>query len=126
MEANKNRFNDKELEEFRQIINEKLDKARKDLDFLGDQIKEINESGEGAKLGDWEEGTQTSEIEYLAEMAARQQQFIKHLENALIRISNKTYGICTVTGKLIDKERLKLVPHATKSIIGKNQENKQV
>ena len=87
---------------------------------MRNQILELNEK---QQRGDWvDDSSSHAEAEMLNNMVARQIQFVRNLQNALIRIENKTYGICSVTGKLIDKERLKLVPHATKTITGKNSE----
>lgn len=113
------RYSDKELAEFRDLINDKLEKARVQLKSLHSQLLEINNNSASGKLGDWEEGNDASEREYLANMAERQQRFIRDLENALGRIENKTYGICIVTGNKIDKKRLMLVPHTTKSVEAK-------
>lgn len=123
MEENvKNRYSDEELEEFRQIILAKLDKARKDLKMLTDAFANSNEhdiSDTSPTFKVLEEGYQVNSKEENSKLAARQDKFIKALENALIRIENKTYGICRVTGKLISKERLRIVPHATLSIEAK-------
>lgn len=117
------RYSDAELEEFRQIIQKKLDDARKELEYLQEEINTFDE-GEDNKYMGLEDGANTLEKEYLSQMATRQQQFIHHLENALVRIQNKTYGVCRVTGKLIAKERLKAVPHATLSIEAKKAQKK--
>lgn len=119
----KNRYSDQELQEFKDLILKKLESARKELNYLQDQI---SNSGNGtsdtsAKFNGIEDGVDMMEKEYLTQMASRQIQFIKHLENALIRIENKTYGICRETGKLISKERLRAVPHATLSIEAKQR-----
>ncbi len=123
--AKKTSYSDAELAEFKALIESKLEKSRNELQYLHDQIKELNEMGEPSRPGDYEEGSQTSEMEYLAEMATRQSSFIRHMENALGRIRRKTYGVCTVTGKLIEKRRLMLVPHATKSMEAKNNRPRQ-
>ena len=110
------RYSDKDLAEFEELIKGKLEKARKELDYYQEQIRyEVNDN----KYGGLEDGAITNERETLNEMASRQIKFIQHLENALVRIRNKTYGICRQTGKLIAKERLKAVPHATLSIEAK-------
>lgn len=123
MEENvKNRYSDEELEEFRQIILAKLEKARKDLKMLTEAFVNSNEhdiSDTSPTFKVLEEGYQVNSKEENSKLAARQDKFIKALENALIRIENKTYGICRVTGKLISKERLRIVPHATLSIEAK-------
>ena len=108
----KTRYSDEELEEFRALIEEKLVTAREQLLFYLQQVEDLADSPEG-KIRGLDDGTGTAENEHLYEMAARQQKLIQHLENALIRVHNKTYGICRVTGKLISKDRLKAVPHAT-------------
>ena len=118
----KNRYSDEELEEFRQIILAKLEKARKDLKMLTEAFANSNEhdiSDTSPTFKELEEGYQVNSKEENSKLAARQDKFIKALENALIRIENKTYGICRVTGKLISKERLRIVPHATLSIEAK-------
>jgi RNA polymerase-binding transcription factor DksA len=117
----KSRYSDKELQEFKDLIMQKLESARKELNYLQDQISNAGNgtSDTSVKFNGIEDGVDMMEKEYLTQMASRQIQFIKHLENALIRIENKTYGICRETGKLISKERLRAVPHATLSIEAK-------
>lgn len=118
----KKRFNDEELEEFRQIILKKLEEARKDLKLLTEAYTNNNENGTNDTSPTFkvlEEGYLVLSKEENSQLAARQHKFIKSLENALIRIENKTYGICRETGKLISKERLRSVPHATLSIEAK-------
>ena len=121
--ADKNRYIDEELQEFKELIEGKLEKARKDFANLAESI---NNSG-GNDTQDTsptfkvlEEGANVLSKEEAGRLAHRQQKFITHLEAALIRIQNKTYGICRETGKLISKERLRAVPHATLSIEAKN------
>ncbi|MCB2221069.1 MAG: TraR/DksA family transcriptional regulator [Bacteroidetes bacterium] len=125
----KKRYSDEELEEFRQIILEKLNKAREDLKMLTDAYSHANEHDTNDTSPTFkvlEEGYQVLSKEENSRLAARQQKFINSLENALIRIENKSYGICRVTGKLIAKERLRSVPHATLSIDAKlNQPQKK-
>ena len=117
------RYSEKDLKEFKEIIDKKLEKAESELEYMRNQIIELNGK---QQRGDWvDDSSIHAEAEMLNNMVARQIQFIRNLQNALIRIENKTYGICSVTGKLIDKERLKLVPHATKTITGKNSEAKK-
>lgn len=121
--ADKTRYSKDELEEFKTIINEKLDKAKEDLQLLVDQLSHKDDHGTDDtsptfKLMD--EGSEVLSREEINQLAARQQKFVQSLENALIRIQNGTYGICRVTGKLIAKERLRIVPHATLSIEAKN------
>ncbi len=119
----KSRYSDKELAEFKALIDEKLGNARQELNYLQEQIVEMNENNADIQGSDWfDDSSIHSEVELLNNMAIRQRQFIQNLENALVRIENKTYGICTVTGNLIDKKRLLLVPHATKSIEAKHIE----
>ena len=118
---NKTRYTDEELMEFKAIIDEKLTSARSELTYLQEQISNSDNGTNDTvnKCNGIEDGVDSMEKEYLTQMASRQIQFIKHLENALIRIQNKTYGICRETGKLIAKERLRAVPHATLSIEAK-------
>ncbi|MCF6169607.1 MAG: TraR/DksA C4-type zinc finger protein [Bacteroidales bacterium] len=115
-------YTDEELNEFRQIIMDKLDKAREDLRLLTEAYTNHSEHGTNDTSPTFkvlEEGQQVLSKEENSRLAARQTRFIKNLENALLRIDNKTYGICRVTGKLIGKERLRAVPHATLSIDAK-------
>lgn len=120
-DSNKTRYSDKELQEFKTLIMDRLESARKELKYLHEQINRTADVGsdDSNKFSGLEDGTGTSEKEYLSQMASRQITYIDHLEKALIRIANKTYGICRVTGKLINKERLRAVPHATLSIEAK-------
>jgi RNA polymerase-binding protein DksA len=120
----KNRYSDEELLEFKEIITQKLEKAKSEFDIL----RLVVTQGESNDTQDTsptfkilEEGTSTLSKEEAVRLAQRQQKFIQHLEAALMRIENKTYGICRETGKLIPKERLKAVPHATLSVEAKNQ-----
>jgi RNA polymerase-binding transcription factor DksA len=117
------RYSDEELKEFEKLILEKLDKARAEYKILKDTLSRDNDSGTDATSGGntkvLEDGAETAEKENLSQLAARQQKFITNLENALVRIKNGTYGICSVTGKLISKERLIAVPHTTQSIEAK-------
>ena len=120
--GNKTRYNDKELEEFRQIIHKKIQEANKELENLQAQMTSANEHGTDDTANTFkvlEDGSDTLAKEEAGQLAARQKKFIEQLENALIRIENKTYGICRVTGKLIPKERLRAVPHTTQSIEAK-------
>ncbi len=125
VESAKNRYSDEELEEFRQIILNKLEKAHNDLKLLTESYTtgndhDTNDTSPTFKV--LEEGYQVFSKEENSKFAARQSKFIKALENALIRIENKSYGICRVTGKLIPKDRLRIVPHATLSIEAKRQQ----
>jgi RNA polymerase-binding transcription factor DksA len=117
------RYSDDELKEFESLINRKLDKAREEYKILKDTLNRNNDEGTDATSGGntkvLEDGAETAEKENLSQLAARQQKYITNLENALIRIKNGTYGICSVTGKLIPKERLIAVPHTTQSIEAK-------
>ncbi|MEO1438516.1 MAG: TraR/DksA C4-type zinc finger protein [Bacteroidota bacterium] len=122
--SEKTRYSDEELEEFKQLIGEKLEKAEKDLSFYTDQLNDRADNPD-AKLKGLDDGNGTAEAERLSELAARQGKYIKHLKNALIRIENKVYGICRETGKLIDKDRLRAVPHATLSIDAKKGQRKK-
>lgn len=122
MAEEKLRYTDEELEEFRAIIEEKLQKTRRDYEVFMDQLTNRNDNGIDDTLPTYhalEEGSMVQSKETLMDMAARAQKFIKGLEAALQRIDNKTYGICRETGKLIPKERLRAVPHATLSIEAK-------
>ena len=121
----KTRFSDKELKEFKEIILKKIDKAERDLDLLREQFANDKNNGTddtSPQFKSFEEGSETMSKEANVQLAIRQEKFIRDLKNALIRIENKTYGICRVTGKLIQKERLKLVPHATLSIEAKRKQ----
>ena len=121
-EAKKNRYADEELEEFKTIIQNKLAKAKEDFELLTEAYTnhsehDTNDTSPTFKV--LEEGQQVLSKEENSRLAARQQRFINNLENAMVRIENKTYGLCRVTGKLISKERLRAVPHATLSIDAK-------
>ena len=125
--SEKTRYSDAELEEFRQIINEKLEKAYRDYDLLKASImntdgNDVTDTSPTFKV--LEEGASTLSKEEAGQLAQRQMKFIQHLQAALVRIENKTYGICRETGKLIPKERLRAVPHATFSIEDKQQGKK--
>lgn len=122
------RFSDAELKEFEELINQKLEQARSDFEQLQRSLsyEDDNRTEDTAPTFKMmEDGSDTMSREETAQLAARQQKFIVNLENALLRIKNKTYGVCRVTGKLIAKERLRLVPHATMSIEAKNQQDKR-
>ncbi|MFN4233369.1 MAG: TraR/DksA family transcriptional regulator [Bacteroidia bacterium] len=120
-EREKTRYSDEELEEFRQIILKKLEEAHKDLALLKESLenKDNGTDDTSPTFKMIEDGSDVLSKEETAQLAARQQKFIQSLENALIRIQNKTYGICRATGKLIPKERLRVVPHATLSMEAK-------
>lgn len=121
--AEKLRYSDEELQEFKNIINEKLRLARRDFNSMMQQL--MNADGNGVEdtsptYKALEEGSASQSKEEIAQMANRQQKFIQGLEAALVRIENKTYGIDRITGQLIPKERLRIVPHATLSVESKN------
>ena len=121
----KNRYSDKDLEEFRVLIQDKIDKAEHDLELIKSAYMNDHNNGTddtSPTFKAFEEGSETMSKEANSALAIRQEKFIRDLKNALIRIENKTYGVCRVTGKLINKERLKLVPHATLSIEAKNMQ----
>jgi len=118
----KTKYTLKELKEFEKLILEKRDDAQGELDFIKESLVRKNLSGTDSTQGalkTLEDGADTMEKESLSQLAGRQQTFINNLEKALIRIKNGTYGICKDTGKLIDKKRLRAVPHATQSIEAK-------
>lgn len=124
----KTRYSDAELEEFRNIINEKLALAKRDYDQMMDVLmnkdgNDVDDTSPTYKV--LEEGSATQTKEELIQMAGRQQKFIQGLKAALVRIENKTYGIDRITGKLIPKERLRAVPHATLSVESKMNQNKK-
>ena len=126
--AEKTRYTDEELEEFRQIIYEKLALAKRDYDQMMDTLtnkdsNDVDDTSPTYKA--LEEGSETQSKEDLMEFAARQQKFIQGLKAALVRIDNKTYGIDRITGKLIPAERLRAVPHATLSVESKQLEKKR-
>ena len=125
MARKKKRYSDRDLKKFKDLIETKLEKARNELKYLHDQMNGAESNGDSTTSGDYfDYSARHVEIEMLNKMATRQRLFIRNLENALLRIKNKTYGICTITGELIPKERLLLVPHATKTIQGKGMEQK--
>ncbi len=122
MEKEKSRYTDEELEEFKELILSKLDSAKSEFRTLQGQLKDGNENGTDSTNNNYltlDDGADTAEKENLNQLAAHQLKFIKSLEAALVRIQNKTYGICKTTGKLIPKERLKLVPHTTQTVEAK-------
>lgn len=125
MSENKIRYSDQDLAEFKSIIEEKIKQAQEDLVLIESTFK--NDSNNGTDdtsptFKAFEEGSETMSKEANVQLAIRQEKFIRDLKNAILRIENKTYGICRVTGNLIRKERLKLVPHATLSIEAKKQQ----
>ena len=120
-----NRYSDEDLEEFRGLIHEKIEKAQHDLELIKSAY--MNDHNNGTEdtsptFKAFDEGSAVMSKEANSQLAIRQEKFIRDLRNAIIRIENKTYGVCRVTGKLINKERLKLVPHATLSIEAKNMQ----
>ncbi|MCH1587994.1 MAG: TraR/DksA C4-type zinc finger protein [Flavobacteriales bacterium] len=119
------RYSDKDLKEFEALIHTKIASAQEDLDQLQRALSHSDDNSTEDTAPTFkmmEDGSETMSREETAQLAARQQKFIQSLQNALLRIKNKTYGICRVTGKLIPKERLRLVPHATLSIEAKQQQ----
>jgi RNA polymerase-binding transcription factor DksA len=124
-QTEKTRYSPEELQEFREIIENKLDEARKDYELLKNSFSNKDDHGTDDTSPTFkllEEGSDVLSKEETGQLAARQKKFIENLEAALIRIQNNTYGICRVTGKLIPKERLRIVPHATLSIEAKNMQ----
>ncbi|WP_179343246.1 TraR/DksA family transcriptional regulator [Winogradskyella ursingii] len=120
-----NRYSDKDLAEFKKIIQDKIDKAEHDLELIKSAYMNDHNNGTddtSPTFKAFEEGSETMSKEANSALAIRQEKFIRDLKNAMIRIENKTYGVCRVTGKLINKDRLKLVPHATLSIEAKNMQ----
>ncbi|MCB9246294.1 MAG: TraR/DksA family transcriptional regulator [Flavobacteriales bacterium] len=118
----KTRYSDEELSEFKELILKKLQIAQEELKFLTDALQTENENGTddtGSVYKTLEDGSSTLQKESTSQLASRLKKFIQNLEAALIRIENKTYGICRVTGKLISKERLRAVPHTTQSMEAK-------
>lgn len=125
MKENKTKYSEKDLAEFKEIILKKIERAQEDLDLLRSSFKNDRNNGTddtSPTFKAFEEGSETMSKEANVQLAIRQEKFIRDLNNALLRIKNKTYGICRVTGKLIQKERLKLVPHATLSIEAKRMQ----
>ena len=125
MAEERQRYSDSDLKEFKELIQKKIEKAERDLmlireSFINDQNNGTDDTSPTFKA--FEEGAETLSKEQNAILAGRQEKFVRDLKNALIRIENKTYGICRVTGKLIGKERLRAVPHATLSIEAKNMQ----
>ena len=121
----KNRYPDEALQKFKELIEEKIAKSQNDLELIRSAY--MNDGNNGTDdtaptFKAFEEGSETMSKEANTQLALRQEKFIRDLKNALIRIENKTYGVCRVTGKLINEERLKLVPHATLSIEAKNMQ----
>lgn len=125
MTENVVRYSDGDLVEFKEIILAKIARAEQDLELLNSSYKNGESNGTddtSPTFKAFEEGSETMSKEANTQLAIRQEKFIRDLKNALIRIENKTYGVCRVTGKLISPERLKLVPHATLSIEAKNMQ----
>jgi RNA polymerase-binding transcription factor DksA len=121
----KTRYSDKDLEEFKLLIQEKIEKAKEQLDLIKSAYMNDGDNGTddtSPTFKAFEEGSSVMSKESNSQLAIRQEKFIRDLKNALVRIENKTYGICRVTQKLINKDRLKLVPHATLSIEAKNMQ----
>jgi len=123
----KTMYSSEELEEFEQIILQKLEKATTELNYIKDSLSRAHDSGTDRTASNvkiLEDGADTMEKENLNQLAVRQQKFIRNLENAMVRIKNGTYGICVDTGKLISKERLRAVPHTKHSIEAKLRQSK--
>lgn len=123
MVEEKIRYSDADLAEFKEIILKKIEKAKADLELIKSAyMNDLNNGTDDTSptFKAFEEGSETMSKEANSQLAIRQEKFIRDLKNALFRVENKTYGICKVTGKLISKERLKIVPHATMSIEAKN------
>jgi len=121
------RYSEEELKEFEAIISEKLDKARSELKYIKESLSRSTDEGTDNTSGNikvLEDGADMMEKENLSQLASRQQKFINQLENAMVRIKNKTYGICVDTGKLISKDRLKAVPHTMHSIEAKLKQSR--
>ncbi len=128
MTKQKTRYSDNELQEFKLLIEGKIEKAEKDLELLRESFSNDKNNGTddtSPTFKAFEEGSDTMNKEANAQLAIRQEKFIRDLRNALIRIENKTYGICRVTNKLIKKERLQMVPHATLSIEAKESKSRK-
>ena len=124
-EEHKVRFSDKELGSFKTLIQNKIEKAKEQLHLIESAYRNDSDNGTddtAPTFKAFDEGSEVMSKETASQLAIRQEKFIRDLSNALIRIENKTYGICRVTGKLINPERLKLVPHATLSIEAKNMQ----
>jgi RNA polymerase-binding transcription factor DksA len=122
MEKEKTRYNDEELQEFKEIILKKMEIAKEEFKTIQNNLKDGNQSGGDGTNNNYltlDDGADTFEKENLNQLAAHQLKFIKNLEAAMVRIENKTYGICKTTGKLIPKERLRAVPHTTQTIEAK-------
>ena len=125
MTEEKMRFSDADLAEFKELIQQKIEKAQADLDLIKSAyMNDLNNGTDDTSptFKAFEEGSETMSKEANSQLAIRQEKFLRDLKNALFRVENKTYGVCRVTGKLINKERLKLVPHATMSIEAKNMQ----
>jgi len=119
-------YSDKDLAEFKEIIEAKIKQAQRDLSLLESAYKNDSDNSTNdtaPTFKSFDEGSKTMSKEANVQLAIRQEKFLRDLNNALLRIENKTYGVCRVTGKLINKERLKLVPHATLSIEAKNRQS---
>jgi RNA polymerase-binding transcription factor DksA len=127
MSEESKRYSDTDLEEFKVLIINKITEAKKDLEMLRDSLSYHDDNGTNDTSPSFkmmEDGSETLSREETAQLAVRQEKFINNLESALVRVENKTYGICRATGNLIRKERLRLVPHATLSISAKERENR--
>ena len=123
--AKKTRYSDEELDYFKSIVETKLQQAQDQYDFFMSQLKELTDRSD-SKIKGLDDAFESSENERITNMAARQRKLIQHLQNAMIRINNKVYGICRQTGELIPKARLEAVPHATLSVEAKNSRVKKI
>ncbi len=126
MNSTTEKYSDEDLQEFKGLILDKIQDAQKDLGILRSSFKNGSNNGTddtSPTFKAFEEGSETMSKEANVQLAIRQEKFIRDLKNALLRIENKTYGVCRITGKLIQKERLKLVPHATLSIAAKKMQS---
>ena len=123
--AKKTRYSDEELDYFKSIVETKLQQAQDQYDFFMSQLKELTDRSD-SKIKGLDDAFESSENERITNMAARQRKLIQHLQNAMIRINNKVYGICRQTGELIPKARLEAVPHATLSVEAKHSRVKKI
>ena len=125
MNENRVRYNDADLAEFKTLVQAKIVKAKEQFELIESAYRNDSDNGTNdtsPTFKAFDEGSEVMSKETASQLAIRQEKFIRDLKNALIRIENKTYGVCRVTGKLINPERLKLVPHATLSIEAKNMQ----
>jgi RNA polymerase-binding transcription factor DksA len=121
MNGNPTRYSDSELEEFRELITGRINREQEDLARLKSELQDYSENTDDDTKWDPEAGSDHTTKEYLAQQISRKIDFIRNLEKAILRINNKSYGVCRETGELISKDRLRLVPHATLSVEAKNR-----